>query len=314
MQFVVTGGAGFIGSHLSEALRERGDVIILDDLSSGKEANIRHLLDGDRVRFIEGSVTDLHLLQDVFRGTDCIFHQAAIASVPRSVADPIATHAVNATGTLNVLVAARDAGVPKVVLASSSAVYGDDPTLPKHEGMLPNPLSPYAAQKATGEYYASAFSALFGLRTVCLRYFNVYGPRQDPASEYAAVIPKFTACLLAGEPPLIHGEGSQTRDFVFVQDVVRANIAAMESDATGIFNIAGGTPLSVNDLARMIQEILGTDLEPVHGAARPGDIRDSYADIARARERLGWRPRYPLKEGLARTVDWFAAQRQASLV
>ncbi len=310
MQFVVTGGAGFIGSHLSEALRERGEVIILDDLSSGKRENIHHLLNEDRVRFVEGDVTDLPLLRDLFRGADGIFHQAAIASVPRSVADPLATHAVNATGSLNVLVAARDAGVRKVVLASSSAVYGDNPALPKHEGMVPEPLSPYAVQKVTGEYYASAFSALYGLQTVCLRYFNVFGPRQDPASEYAAVIPKFIARLLAGEPPRIYGDGSQTRDFVFVQDVVQANIAAMASDAAGTFNIAGGTPLSVNDLASIVQDLLGTDREPLHAAARPGDIHDSYADITRARERLGWSPRHSLKRGLAETVAWFRRQRQ----
>jgi len=227
MRYIVTGGAGFIGSNLADTLAQQHyNVIIIDNLATGRQENIEHLLDHPRVTFIEGSVTDLDLLMETFPGADGIFHQAAIPSVPRSVKDPIASNEANITGTLNVLVAAKDCGVSSVVAASSSSVYGDTPVLPKHEGMVPNPLSPYAVTKFAGECYGKVFSDLYGIRTVFLRYFNVYGPRQDPKSEYAAVIPRFITRLLAGRPPIIYGDGEQTRDFTFVADVVQANIRA----------------------------------------------------------------------------------------
>jgi len=257
------------------------------------------------VTFVEGSVNDLDLLLDLFQGADGIFHQAAIPSVPRSVKDPLATNEANVTGTLSVLVAAKDCGVPAVIAASSSSVYGDTPVLPKHEDMVPNPLSPYAVTKMADEYYGKVFSDLYGTRTVFLRYFNVYGPRQDPKSEYAAVIPKFITRLLAGKLPIIYGDGEQTRDFTFVADVVQANIRAMESDARGVFNIACGRRVSLNTLASILMEITGTRCSPLYEAPRPGDIRDSLADITRAREAFGYNPQYSIEEGLRQTVAWF---------
>ena len=305
MRYIVTGGAGFIGSNLADTLAQNHDVVIIDNLATGRLENIEHLLDHPRVTFIEGSVTDLDLLMETFPGADGIFHQAAIPSVPRSVKDPIASNEANITGTLNVLVAAKDRGVSSVVAASSSSVYGDTPVLPKHEGMLPNPLSPYAVTKFAGECYGKVFSDLYGIRTVFLRYFNVYGPRQDPKSEYAAVIPKFITRLLAGRPPIIYGDGEQTRDFTFVADVVQANIRAMESDARGVFNIAGGRRISLNQLASVLMDLTGTRCDPIYEAPRAGDIRDSLADITRAREAFGYDPQYPVEEGLRQAVAWF---------
>jgi len=290
MRYIVTGGAGFIGSNLADTLAEHHDIIVIDNLATGRQENIMHLLDHPRVTFVEGSVNDLDLLLDLFQGADGIFHQAAIPSVPRSVKDPLATNEANVTGTLSVLVAAKDCGVPAVIAASSSSVYGDTPVLPKHEDMVPNPLSPYAVTKMADEYYGKVFSNLYGIRMVFLRYFNVYGPRQDPKSEYAAVIPKFITRLLAGELPIIYGDGEQTRDFTFVADVVQANIRAMESDARGVFNIACGRRVSLNTLASILMEITGTRCSPLYEAPRPGDIRDSLADITRAREAFGYVP------------------------
>ncbi|HZD43689.1 MAG TPA: NAD-dependent epimerase/dehydratase family protein, partial [Methanomicrobiales archaeon] len=282
MKYVVTGGAGFIGSHISEALADRGEVVIIDNLATGRMENIRDLTGRDGVTLVQGSVTDLPLLRRHFEGAACIFHQAAIPSVQRSVENPIATHEANITGTLNVLVAARDAAVPKVVSASSSSVYGDTPVLPKREDMSPQPLSPYAVSKLAGEHYSRVFTSLYPApATVSLRYFNVFGPRQDPASEYAAVVPKFITRILDGKPPLIYGDGNQTRDFTYVKDVVQANIRAMESDASGVYNIACGARISVNDLASKIARLMGVEIEPIHEPSRPGDVRDSLADISR---------------------------------
>ncbi len=237
---VITGGAGFIGSHLADELTTRGYyVVILDDLSTGKKENIERNT-GDALDFVEDSVTNLPLLQELFQGADYVFHQAAIPSVPRSVENPLASHKANITGTLNVLLAARDNNVRKVVYASSSSIYGDTPTLPKREDMTPNPQSPYAVTKLAGEYYCQAFQKAYGLSTVCLRYFNVYGPGQDPDSQYAAVIPRFIARVSQAKPPIIFGDGEQTRDFTFVQDVIEANILAAEGEATGIYNIGRG--------------------------------------------------------------------------
>lgn len=302
---VVTGGAGFIGSHLAEELARRYDrVIILDDLSTGKLLNIEVLLKRDGVEFVEGSITTLPLLRRLFQGASHVFHLAAIASVPSSVESPLASHEVNATGTLNILLAARDNGVGKVIYASSCAVYGDTPALPKREDMLADPQSPYAVTKLAGEQYCHAFSHVYGLPTACLRYFNVYGPRQDPASHYAAVIPKFIQMVSGGKPPVIFGDGEQTRDFVFVKDVVAANIAAAEGKISGVFNIGTGEATSVNQLARLIIRLGGSSLKPSYAAPRPGDVTLSYADISRARA-WGYRPKYSLEEGLRRTLEEF---------
>ncbi len=305
MRYIVTGGAGFIGSNLAEWLARDSEVVVIDDLSSGRRENIAPFVDCPGVTFLEGSVTDLDLLLEAFQGADGIFHQAAIASVPRSVEAPRETNAVNVGGTLNVLWAAKECGVPAVVAASTSAIYGDDPIFPKRETMAPAPLSPYAVSKLAGEHYGKVFSDLYSVRTVFLRYFNVFGPRQDPNSEYAAVIPKFITRLLAGEPPIIYGDGEQTRDFIFVGDVVRANILAMESSASGVFNIAGGRRISLNELAPLLSEITGIHHRPLYEPPRSGDVRDSLADIARARSAFDFSPECALDEGLRRTVAWF---------
>ncbi|MDD4255240.1 MAG: SDR family oxidoreductase [Methanofollis sp.] len=305
MKYIVTGGAGFIGSHIAEALRDRHEVVVIDDFSTGHPENLR----GFDVTLVEGSVADLPLLQEIFAGADGVFHQAAIASVPKSVADPLATHEANLTGTLNVLLAARDAGVRKVVLASSSAVYGESPELPKREGMLPEPLSPYAVSKLAGEHYAASFSRLYGLQAVCLRYFNVFGPRQDPSSPYSGVISIFADRILAGKPITIYGDGEQTRDFVYVADVVRANLRAMEGGAEGVFNIARGRTTTLNALAETMMRAAGRTVEVGHAEARAGDIRHSCADITRAREILGWAPEWGLEDGLARTIRAAGPQR-----
>jgi len=302
---VVTGGAGFIGSHLAEELARRDyRVIILDDLSTGKVENIEDLLGKENVEFIKGSITDLPLLRELFRGVDYVFHQAALPSVPRSIENPQASHEVNVNGTLNVLLAAKENSLKKVLYTSSSSVYGDIPTLPKKEDMVPHPLSPYAVTKLAGEYYCQVFYQVYGLPTVCLRYFNVYGPRQDPNSQYAAVIPSFIKRALEGNPPIIFGDGEQTRDFTFVKDAVEASILAVESDACGLFNIAQGERITINELARLVTSIVGKNMEPVHQEPRPGDIRHSLADISRARA-FGYEPRCSLKEGLRETIRSF---------
>lgn len=307
MKFVVTGGAGFIGSNLSEELSKMGKVEIIDNLSTGRIDNIRDLMGKNGVKFVEGTITDLDLLKETFEGANCVFHQAAIPSVQRSVENPLATNEANIEGTLNVLIAAKDCGVKKVIFASSSSVYGNTPRLPKREGMRPNPLSPYAVSKLSGEYYCKTFSGVFGLKTVCLRYFNVFGPKQDPASDYAAVIPKFITCFLNKNPPVIFGDGKQTRDFTFVKDVVKANILAIKGDVEGVFNIACGQRISINELANKIMKIAGAGgkLEPIYEKSRPGDVRHSLSDISLARDKLGYEPGYSLEEGLEETVKWF---------
>ena len=299
---IVTGGAGFIGSHLTELLLSRGyHVIIIDDFSTGKMANIEPLLKNIKVDFIQGSITDLPLLQNLFQGVDFVFHQAALSSVPRSVADPLSTNKVNITGTLNVLLAARDNNVKKVIYASSSSVYGDTPTLPKREDMVSNPQSPYALTKLVSEYYCRIFHQIYDLPTICLRYFNVYGPRQDSDSQYAAVIPIFIARLSQNKPPIIYGDGEQTRDFTFVKDVIQANIIGAESDACGIFNIGRGENSTLNDLAKTITDLMGKDLQSEYQPPRVGDVRDSLADISKARA-IGYEPQYSLDKGLRETI------------
>jgi UDP-glucose 4-epimerase len=303
MRYVVTGGAGFIGSHIVEGLAKSNGVVVIDDFSSGKPENFDGL--SDSIEILKGSVTDLSLLQKAFEDADGIFHHGAIASVGQSIYNPLATHEANSTGTLNVLQAARDCGVKKVVCASSSAIYGNDPILPKREDMLPVPLSPYAVSKLTGEYYCKIFSDLYDVKTVSLRYFNVFGPRQDPNSDYAAVIPKFIALLLNGKPPIIYGDGKQTRDFIYVNDVFRANILAMQGSATGIFNIGCGKQIDLNSLAFMIADILNVNISPIYEKAREGDIRDSVADVTQATRLLGFTPQFTLKAGLVDTIESF---------
>ncbi|MCP1392897.1 MAG: SDR family oxidoreductase [Methanothrix harundinacea] len=300
-KYAITGGAGFIGSNLAEALADGNEVVVVDDLSAGRRENLA----GIDVELLEGSILDLDLLRGAFEGCDCVFHQAAVASVQRSVEDPISTSRVGVEGTLNVLVAARDSGADRVVFASSAAVYGDSPILPKREDMRPEPKSPYAASKLAGEGFCLAFNEVYGMRNVALRYFNVYGPRQDPASEYAAVIPKFVSAYLAGKAPVIFGDGVQTRDFVYVQDVVRANILASEGSVPGVYNIASGTRMSLNELSGLVKKITGSELEPIYSEARAGDIRDSVADVGCAEE-IGHSPKYTMEEGLRDAIRWYS--------
>jgi len=302
---VVTGGAGFIGSNLAQELSKENQVTVFDDLSTGYLENIENLINSRDVIFVKGSITNMDILQKLFEDVDYIFHQAAIPSVPRSVKDPISSNYTNVNGTLNVLVAARDNNVKKLVYASSSSAYGDTPVLPKREDMKPCPLSPYAISKLAAEYYCQVFSEVYNLETASLRYFNVFGPRQDPSSEYAAVIPKFIGSVLNDKSPIVYGDGEQTRDFTFVDDVVNANILAAESLSTGVFNIAGGKRISINDLAGLIMEILDKDLDITHIEPQPGDIKHSLADISKAREQIGYMPKFNVKDGLKETVKWF---------
>lgn len=310
MRYVVTGGAGFIGSHLAEALcREGHSVVIVDDFSTGSDENLRWAEGMDAVSVCRGSITDLSLLREACAGADGVFHEAAIASVPKSVADPVGSNAVNVDGALNVLVAARDAGVRKVVLASSAANYGDNPNLPLKETEPPCPQSPYAAQKVMDEYYAGLFTDLYGLKTTCLRYFNVFGPRQDPSSPYSGVISIFIDRICAGEPITIFGDGTQTRDFIYVGDVVRANIRAMNSDFCGVVNVAGGRETSLNELAQVIMEVTGNTCDITYEAVREGDIHRSLADTARLEETLGRVAECSIADGLAQTIEWSRASQ-----
>lgn len=304
---LVTGGAGFIGSHLAGRLLDEGArVRVLDDFSTGSRGNLAHL-DG-QVDMVEGSVTDAWTCREACQGVDFVLHQAALPAVQRSVAKPRATHDVNATGTLNVLLAAREAGVRRVVYAGSSSAYGDTPTLPKHEGMPSFPMSPYAIAKLAGEHYAEVFPRLYGLETVILRYFNVFGPRQDPASNYSAVIPLFITRALDGVAPVIDGDGEQTRDFTYIENVVQANFRACFAPAEGVvgqvFNVGCGERISIRRLWEEIREITGTTVEAEHGPGRAGDVRDSLADLRKIRERLGYEVAVPLTEGLRRTAEW----------
>jgi UDP-glucose 4-epimerase len=304
--YLVTGGAGFIGSHIAEALVASGKrVRVFDNLSTGRLAN----LDGfqHRIEFIKGDLLDAAAVADAVQGVDYIFHQAALASVPRSVERPLDTHAACVTGTLHLLDAARRAGVRRVIYAASSSAYGDQPFSSKRESDLPAPLSPYAAAKLAGEHYCAAFTRTYGLETVVLRYFNVFGPRQDPDSPYAAVIPLFISAMLAGERPTVFGDGRQSRDFTFVSNVVEANLLAAEApQAAGrIFNIANGGSTSILTLIEVLNRLLGTRLEPKFAPPRVGDVRESLADITQARLHLGYQPRVDLEEGLRRSLDYY---------
>ncbi|HXI01572.1 MAG TPA: SDR family oxidoreductase [Candidatus Saccharimonadales bacterium] len=311
--WVVTGGAGFIGSHIVERLlREGRTVRAVDDFSSGTRANLEAARNGSggsgSLEVLEGSLAEAGFAKEAIRGAEYVLHQAAVPSVPRSVKEPLRTHAANATGTLNVLEAAREQGVRRLVYASSSSAYGNTPTLPKVETVPTSPLSPYAIQKLAGEQYARVFHALYGLPTVCLRYFNVFGPRQDPASEYAAVIPKFITAMARGERPTVYGDGEQTRDFCFIDNTVEANLLSCTAGERALgrtFNIACGRRVSLLDLVRTLNGILGTAIEPELGAARAGDVKHSLADIGAARELLGYEVKVHLEEGLRRTAAWF---------
>jgi len=304
--FLVTGGAGFIGSHIAEALVSRGNrVRVLDNLSTGFLSNLDAVR--DRIEFIEGDLVDAPRVARAVSGVDCVFHQAALPSVPRSMEHPLDTHASCVTGTVTLLDAARRAGVRRVVYASSSSVYGDQPASSKRENDLPSPISPYGAAKLAAEYYCRAFAASFPLETVSIRYFNVFGPRQDPASPYSAVIPLFITAILSGQRPVIYGDGLQSRDFTFVANVVHGNLLA--ADAPGVsgrvFNVAMGGSIDLLCLLASLNRLLGTEVKPIHADPRPGDIRESMADITMARRDLGYEPRIGFEDGLSRSIDYY---------
>jgi UDP-glucose 4-epimerase len=304
--FLVTGGAGFIGSHIAEALVRRGDrVLVLDNLSTGYLSNLDEFR--DQIEFIQGDVTDATVLARAVEGVDCVFHEAALASVPLSVERPLDSHAACATGTVALLDSARRAGVRRVVYAASSAAYGDQPTSSKRETDLPAPLSPYAAAKLAGELYCQAFWSSFGLETVAIRYFNVFGPRQDPNSQYSAVIPLFITTMLSGRQPVIYGDGRQSRDFSFVANVVHANLLAADAaDVAGrTINAADGRSIDLLTLLELLNRSLGTNIKAQFAPPRPGDVRESQADITFARTLLGYEPQVDFAEGLRRSVDYY---------
>ena len=304
--YLVTGGAGFIGSHIVDELMRRGaQVRVLDNFATGRRENIAHLL--DRIEVLEGDIRDLAMVRRAMKGVEYVLHQAALPSVQRSVQDPLTTNEVNVTGTLNVLTEARDQQVKRVVLASSSSVYGDSPTLPKHEAVPTAPRSPDAVSKLAAERYAMSFNIVYGLPTVALRYFNVFGPRQDPTSQYSAVIPKFITAMLKGEAPVICGDGIQSRDFTFVANVVNANLLACErEEAVGqVMNIACGERYSLLDLHAELQRILQVEIAPVFAEAREGDVKHSLAAIDIAIERLGYEPMIKWAEALEQTAAWY---------
>lgn len=311
MNYLVTGGAGFIGSNLSAALLAAGKTVrVFDNFLTGKRENLAGLAGryGSAFELIEGDLRDLAACRRAVDGAEYVLHEGALPSVPRSVSDPVLTNEINVGGTVNLLVAARDAGVRRVVFAASSSAYGDTPELPKRESMTPNPKSPYAAQKLAGEHFMRIFFEVYGLETVALRYFNVFGPKQDPKSMYAAVIPRFITSVMSGEPPTVYGDGGQTRDFTFIDNVVQANLAACAAPKAAcgqVVNIACGERVSLLDILEIVYGLAAKRVAPRFEPARPGDVRDSLADISRARELLGYDPRVGFAEGLARTFDFF---------
>jgi nucleoside-diphosphate-sugar epimerase len=307
MDYLITGGAGFIGSNIAEHLVRQGKgVRVFDNFSSGKRENLAAF--EDKIEIVESDLRVLDAVNHAMDGVRYVLHMGAIPSVQRSVEDPHMTNQANITGTLNVLLAARDAGVKRVVFSSSSSVYGDTPTLPKREDMMPSPLSPYAAQKLAGEHYCGIFQRLYGLETISLRYFNVFGPRQDPQSQYAAVIPRFITAILNDEPPTIFGDGKQTRDFSHVENVIEANLAACLAPGEALgeaFNIACGDRISLLELVDTINSITGKKIQPRFEPPRPGDIRDSQADISKAKEQLRWTPHVDFRKGIEKVVAWY---------
>jgi UDP-glucose 4-epimerase len=309
--YLITGIAGFIGSSIARALVERGERVRgIDNLSTGKLENLREI--ESRVEFHEADLLDLEAMRKACQGVDCMFHEAAIPSVPKSVKDPLGSNQANVDGTVNALLAARDAGVKRVVYAASSSAYGDTPTLPKHEGMIPNPISPYAVAKLASEYYMTSFYRCYGLETVSLRYFNIFGPRQDPSSPYSGVLAKFTTQMLRGEQPTIFGDGSQSRDFTYIDNAVEANLLAAQAPAADVagkvFNVATGTRADLNETCRLLGKLTGYRGEPKYAPEREGDIQHSLADISRAEKALGYKPTVSFEEGLRRTVEWYKSQ------
>ena len=305
-RYLVTGGAGFIGSHIVEELSRRGvKVRVIDNLLTGKRENIASFL--DEIEFIEADIRELDACRRACEGMDFVLHQAALPSVPRSVKDPLLTNEINIKGTLNLLWASKETRIKRIVFASSSSVYGDHPELPKKEDIEGLSLSPYAISKRVGEMYCKVFNQIYGLETVSLRYFNIFGPRQDPTSQYAAVIPNFITRMLREESPIVFGDGEQSRDFTYVSNVVEANILASKAEGVAgeIFNIACGERTTVNTLAAKVNEILGRDLNPSYEKPRPGDVKHSFADISKAREMLRYDPLVSFDEGLEKTVRWY---------
>jgi UDP-glucose 4-epimerase len=305
-KYIVTGGAGFIGSHVAEVLVKKGhSVRIMDNFSTGKRDNIALFKDG--IELIEADIRDFEACRKAVKGMDCVLHQAALTSVPLSIEDPLSTNEVNITGTLNLLLASREAKIKRFVFASSAAVYGDDPRLPKEESMEGVPLSPYAASKQVGETYCQVFCKLYNLPTVRLRYFNIFGPRQDPSSQYASVIPNFIEKMIKGKNPVIFGDGEQSRDFLYVSNVAEANILASKTgEASGeVFNIAAGEKITIHSLVHCINEVLDKEIKPSYSEPRSGDIKLSFADISRARKMLKYEPSVSFKEGLRKTVSWY---------
>ncbi len=303
---LVTGGAGFIGSHVARGLIERGhQVRVLDDFSTGRRQNLAGI--EDQIELIKGDICDPATVRTAVAGVDAVFHLAARASVPRSVAEPVSANEVNVTGTLNLLVAARDALVRRFIYSASSSAYGDTPTLPKREDMTPQPLSPYAVGKLAGEHYCSCFATCYGLATISLRYFNVFGPRQDPNSQYAAVIPAFVTRMVSGNRPIVFGDGEQSRDFCFIDNVVSANLAAFSAQKTAgeVVNIACGERVTLNQIISLINQNLGTSIKAEYKPPRVGDVRHSLADISQAREVIGYQPKIMFAEGLRRSIDWY---------
>lgn len=305
-KFLVTGGAGFIGSHLVERLVRDGEgVRVLDNFSSGKRQNLEPF--GSKVEIIEGDLRNPDDCRRACSGVSIIMHEGAVPSVPKSVEDPLTSHQANVDGTFNLLMAARDAGCKRVIFAASSSAYGDQPELPKHEKQKPDPLSPYAANKLFGEYYLRVFSLCYGLETISLRYFNVFGPRQDPKSQYAAAIPAFVTAILHNEPPTIYGDGEQTRDFTYIENVVHANLLAAKAPKTNgeVINVACGESVTVNQIIAAINQLLGKQVKAKYVDTRPGDVKHSLADISLAKRLIGYEPLVDFEEGLRRAIDWY---------
>ena len=306
-RYLITGIAGFIGSNLARALLAGGaSVCGVDNFITGKRANLEDLRGID---FIEGTIEEPEICARACRGADCVFHEAALASVPRSVANPAASNSANVDGTLNLLIAARDAGVRRVIYAGSSSCYGDQPALPKHEQMVPDPISPYAVSKLAGEHYMRSFTRVYGLETVAIRYFNVFGPHQDPSSQYSGVLAKFSLAMLEGRPPVIFGDGTQSRDFTYIENVVDANLRVMAAPAERVsglvFNVATGEQITLNEAVRCLRELTGYNGPVDHAPPRAGDIAHSLADISLAREAFGYEPKVKFHEGLQRTLQWY---------
>jgi nucleoside-diphosphate-sugar epimerase len=313
--YLITGVAGFIGSSIARGLLAQGDQVRgIDNFSTGKRENIEEIL--DTIDFREVDLGDLDRLNDACRGADYVFHEAAIPSVPKSVLDPLGSNRANVDGTVHLLIAAKEARVKRVVYAASSSAYGDTPTLPKHEGMPPNPISPYAVAKLASEYYMTSFYRCYGLETVCLRYFNIFGPRQDPTSPYSGVLAKFISQMLHGEQPTIFGDGKQSRDFTYIDNVVSANLLAMKAPASqaagNVFNVATGTRVDLNQTFELLKNIIGYKGEVKYGAERSGDVKHSLADLSRTEKALGYKPLVSFEEGLSKTVDWYRGQQKAA--